>query len=34
VVSAIAQPVIFAKFGLVLKAEGEVFIGDKEVLEL
>jgi hypothetical protein len=33
VVSAIAQPVISAKSGLVSKAEGEVFIGDKEVLE-
>lgn len=33
VVSAIAQPVISAKSGLVSKAEGEVFIGDKEVAE-
>jgi hypothetical protein len=33
VVSAFAQPVISAKAGLVSKAEGEVFIGDKEVLE-
>ena len=32
-VSALAQPVISAKSGMVSKAEGEVFIGDKEVLE-
>jgi hypothetical protein len=32
-VSALAQPIISAKAGLVSKAEGEVFIGDKEVPE-
>ena len=32
-VSALAQPVISAKSGMVSKAEGEVFVGDKEVLE-
>jgi hypothetical protein len=32
-VSALAQPVISAKSGMVSKAEGEVFIADKEVLE-
>jgi hypothetical protein len=32
-VSALAQPVISAKSGMVSRAEGEVFVGDKEVLE-
>lgn len=31
--AALAQPVISAKSGMVSKAEGEVFIGDKEVAE-
>src|SRR5690348_12779464 len=32
-VSAMAQPVISAKSGLISKAEGDVFVGDKEVQE-
>jgi len=32
-VSAIAQPVISAKAGMVSKAEGEVYVGDKEIAE-